>query len=577
MRARRNNLRMSPKLFPFLRSGAFSMLRRFGLYGLCMLLALVAAPVVAADDPGLPELDEATQLKVNAKTLEELGKVADLSEKALEKGLTDANKKFAVRLITSSLFTRASEITEAIFGRSPPDPRWPQLRRLAMTDLERALKVDGDFAPAHLLVGRLQSLPGGDHERAVKAFGEAIRLAADDAAKAEGYLARAGAESNPEKQLADYNEAVKLTPKSALAIRSRGLFQFARGKNEEALADLDAALKLEPDNVETHEARGVALLMLKRLDDAIGAFDKAIELANPKVPGLYTNRARAYALKEDMDKALADLGEAIKINPNELGALLLRARVYQMKQEFDKAMEDVSHVLRLRPGLIAAIEVRAGLYAAQGKFNEAITDLELLAREDPKDKDRLMQLGVLYNAAKKPRRAIEIYDRILKLDAADWGAMYGRADALLSIGKHVEAVKDYEEALKHQPKNSGILNNLAWVLATSPMDNVRNGKRAVELGKLACEITEYKKPHIISTLAAGYAETGDWAKAVETSQKAVDTCEDDDENKPQLLKELQSYKDKKPWRELQNEDEDNPNPKPTPPKSDSPKAPEPSK
>lgn len=546
-------------------------------YGMIVALAFLGvaatrtAPLKAQEDAGLAELDEATQLKLSAKTFDDLGNVVDLAEKAIDKGLSDANKKFALTLITSSLLQRATAVSDAIFRRSPPDPRWPQLRRLAMTDIERALKNDPNFAAGHLLIARLEAMPGGDRERAKKSFDEALRLASDDEAKAETYLARAGFQEEPDKQLEDLNEAVKLAPQSAEAIRTRGMHYFGRGKNEEALADLDAALKLQPDNVETHEARGVALLMLKKFDEAIAAFDKAISIS-PKLPGLYVNRARVYALKEDFDKAMKDLGEALAIDRNDVGALLLRARVYQVQQKFDDAMNDVNRLLRVRPGLIAGIELRAGINAAQGNYKEAIDDLELLRRDDTSDVERAIQLGMIYNAAKRPRKAIEVFDDVLQKSKGNWSAHYGRADALLSIGKHVEAVADYEIALKEQPENSGILNNLAWVLATSPMDNVRNAKRSIELGTKACEVTEFKRPHILSTLAAGYAEAGDWENAVKWSQKSLEVAEDDDENRPQLEKELQSYKDKKPWRELQNEDADAPkDSKPEEPKPDEPK------
>jgi tetratricopeptide (TPR) repeat protein len=529
----------------------------FAMFSWGVVAASPSALLAQAEDAGLAELDEATQLKLTAKTFDDLGSVVDLSEKAIDKGLSEANKKFAQRLITSSLLQRASAVSEAIFKRSPPDPRWPQLRRLAITDIERALKNDPNFAAGHLLLARLEGMPGGNRERAQKSFDEAIKLASDDEEKAAAYLARASFQEEPEKQLEDLNEAVKLAPQDPEAIRTRGMHHFARGKHDEALADLDAALKLQPDNVDTLEARGLTLLTLKKFDEAIAAFDKAISIS-PKLPGLYTNRARVHALKDDFEKAMKDLDEALSIERNDIGALLLRARIYQLQQKYDEAMEDVSRLLRVRPGLIAGIELRAGIHAAQGNFKEAIDDLELLRRDDPGDIDRALQLGMIYNAAKRPRKAIEVFDGILKEHEGNWSAHYGRADALLSIGKHVEAVADYEVALKEQPNNSGILNNLAWVLATSPMDNVRNGKRSIELGTKACEVTEYKRPHIVSTLAAGYAETGDWENAVKWSTKAIEIAEDDDENRPQLEKELQSYKEKKPWRESQNEDADAP-------------------
>ena len=68
----------------------------------------------------------------------------------------------------------------------------------------------------------------------------------------------------------------------------------------------------------------------------------------------------------------------------------------------------------------------------------------------------------------------------------------------------------------------------------------------------ACEITEYKLPHILSTLAACYAETGDFEQAIQWSKKAVELEEaENGENLSDLKNELNSYEESKPWRERQ--------------------------
>jgi hypothetical protein len=93
---------------------------------------------------------------------------------------------------------------------------------------------------------------------------------------------------------------------------------------------------------------------------------------------------------------------------------------------------------------------------------------------------------------------------------------------------------------------------LAWVLATSPDAKLRNGRRAIELATAACKVTDYKFAYILSTLAAAYAETGDFAAAVKWSSKAVQVG--DKEHDDSLKKELESYQAKKPWRELLSEE-----------------------
>ena len=146
-------------------------------------------------------------------------------------------------------------------------------------------------------------------------------------------------------------------------------------------------------------------------------------------------------------------------------------------------------------------------------------------------------------------------------DEENWRAMRARGDALLSIGRHADAVEDYNKALELAPDDDGVLNNLAWVLATSPKDEVRDGKRSIELANKACDVTQYKKPHILSTLAAAYAEMGDFENAIKWSNKAVELGEEDLKDQIEQLKnELKHYQEGKPFRELQNVEE-----KPDPP------------
>ena len=161
----------------------------------------------------------------------------------------------------------------------------------------------------------------------------------------------------------------------------------------------------------------------------------------------------------------------------------------------------------------------------------------------------------------RPRKALRIAERLVKLEETDWQALRLRGDILLALGRHADAIADYESAIENIPESeeddkSGVLNNLSWVLSTSPADEVRNGKRALELGLKACELTKYKKAHILSTLAAAYAEVGDFDKAVEWSTKAVELGgAEENEQLDQLKEELKSYNEKKPWREKKETEE----------------------
>ena len=64
-----------------------------------------------------------------------------------------------------------------------------------------------------------------------------------------------------------------------------------------------------------------------------------------------------------------------------------------------------------------------------------------------------LQLATLYVADERPTKAIKVLDAILDADATNWMARGTRADALLSIGKHAEAIEDYDTALKNKPED----------------------------------------------------------------------------------------------------------------------------
>jgi Flp pilus assembly protein TadD len=88
------------------------------------------------------------------------------------------------------------------------------------------------------------------------------------------------------------------------------------------------------------------------------------------------------------------------------------------------------------------------------------------------------------------------------------------------LGRDREAVAQYREALRLNPNLAGALNNLAWVLAASSDDKLRDGAEAVRLAERACELTHYGQPLFLGTLAAAYAESGRFPEAVTTAKKA---------------------------------------------------------
>lgn len=544
-----------------------------------MTTALLASLVLwhssaRAENEGQADLDKATELQLSADSLNDLEKVADLAESAISKGLDEGNKEFATQLLTSTLYAHASRLSEVIFGRGGNPMARPQIgprealaiRDAAIADLERAFKYNNDLPDAHLLAARLYAI-GVDRDKALASANKAVELLKDDAEKqSKAYLLRGVLQKEADDQIADYSKAAELDPKNADAWRARGLSHLTKGENEKAAADFQKMVEADDDNVQNITLLVDTLTTLKKYDEATKLVEKLIE-TNPKASLGYTARARLRSLQGKDDEALEDLNKALELSPTDVAALLMRARHHYTKKETEKAKADVDRALEIRPGLVQAIMMQAVLAAEQGDMKQAIENMQLLVNADPANPEWKLQLAQFLSADKRPRKAIETVNEVLEDDKENSVALRIRGDAYLSIGKHKEAVADLEAALKNDPKNSGILNNLAWVLSTSPDDDVRDGKRAVELATKACEETEYKRPHILSTLAAAYAETGDFETAIKWSTKAVEMSAGDEVNKEvqeQLKQELDGYKEKKPFRERQETEEKSEPKKPSP-------------
>jgi hypothetical protein len=94
------------------------------------------------------------------------------------------------------------------------------------------------------------------------------------------------------------------------------------------------------------------------------------------------------------------------------------------------------------------------------------------------------------------------------------------ADQLNKAGKFAEALQEYRTAARLHPNDPMALNNLAWGLAANHRQELRNGKEAVQLASKAVELTGQQQPFFIGTLAAAYAEDGQFAKAIEMAEKA---------------------------------------------------------
>ena len=137
-----------------------------------------------------------------------------------------------------------------------------------------------------------------------------------------------------------------------------------------------------------------------------------------------------------------------------------------------------------------------------------------------------------------------------KLSGPQLASAYATRGQLYSaIGAHQAAVEDLDNALGSGSRDAEVYNTLAWLLATSTQDGLRNAQRAKELALTACELTRYQEPNFVDTLAAAHAEAGEFDEALRLQQKALDFPEFEKRFGREARNRLELYAARRPYRE----------------------------
>lgn len=134
----------------------------------------------------------------------------------------------------------------------------------------------------------------------------------------------------------------------------------------------------------------------------------------------------------------------------------------------------------------------------------------------------LNDLGVILKDQGHIKEAMENFRKVIRIDPEFAESLENMGDILAHRGDFGEAIADFRKAIQITPNNVGVLDYLAWLLATTPDARLRNGTEAVQLAEHACDLTHYRDPASITTLAAAFAEVGRFDDAMAASQKAQD-------------------------------------------------------
>lgn len=424
----------------------------------------------------------------------------------------------------------------------------------------------------------------GDMDKAIADFNTAVELAPKDARMRLNRGLAYKKSGDIERATQDFNDALELDSELIGAYENRGLIHLRNNDLVNAVRDFDAVISLNPQSVRIRELRGRCLIDLGKAADAIIDFTKILERDPQSVNALfyrgnayesmgqyenalldynhvlkilprnaivYFRRGKTYHATDNLETALQDLNKALSIDADNVYFLRERADIYKDKEQYQKAVADLNRLLKQIPNSVPDLISRASSLKMLDQSAEAIHDLSLALKVDPgHDLAPLAHYirGDLRRVAGDFESAIVDYDHAL-LGARSPEILYLRSKCYRNLGKPEQAIAGLRESIAINPDYIQALNGLAWILATWPSEEIRDGEHAVVHARHACELSDWKDPLLLDTLAAAYAESGDFQSARNYLDAAIQLMDDEIQVKSEVVRKQKLYKANKPYRE----------------------------
>jgi tetratricopeptide (TPR) repeat protein len=369
--------------------------------------------------------------------------------------------------------------------------------------------------------------------------------------------------------ITNFTKAIRLNPNDLNAHVNRGLAYAGKGYIQLAAIDYTRAIHMKPDDAAIYSRRGDAYLSVNEYARAITDYSEAIHL-DPK-PSYFNNRGKAYLLKRDYSKAAADYSKAasmagnygpasrnaisnltytIELDPTNRDAYYNRGIALSHDGDYVTATADLSEAIRLGRKTAETYVARGIAYDHAKDYDRAIADFNEAIRIAPDTGKAYCARGIARIQLRQVDEAIADFTQAIHLGEKTPECYGNRAAAFQRKHDYTAAVADFEETVRLDPQFATGHNGLAWVLAVCPDSKVRDGKKAVEHAREACELTQWNNASYLDTLAAAYAESGSFGEAVQWQKKCLELNVLHPTDAVQGARDrLGLYEQKKPYRE----------------------------
>jgi tetratricopeptide (TPR) repeat protein len=227
-------------------------------------------------------------------------------------------------------------------------------------------------------------------------------------------------------------------------------------------------------------------------------------------------RAHVFASEENLFR------DTLAKNPAAWGIQSDYGVILAARKNYPEAVEHFVASLQANPDNPDAQSNLGQALALQGKLEEAEPHYLAALKIKPDDPQTHRRLASLLMRQGRKREALaHLHMTVVLSPRPDLRLRLDYANLLIQTGDLRQAVAQLRRAVLLQSDSVEALNNLAWLLATSSDDKVRNGAEAVQYAERASRLPPVKGMCVPGTLAAAYAEAGRFSEAVATAEKAV--------------------------------------------------------
>jgi tetratricopeptide (TPR) repeat protein len=326
---------------------------------------------------------------------------------------------------------------------------------------------------------------------------------------------------SPDETLAYCDEQIQHNKEDPRIWRLRALAWLGKGDARKSLYSLEESLRLDPIYSDALADRGLARAKTGDYESALRDYDEALRIDSTN-PTIFYRRGYVWLKKELFENAITDCNQAIALDADCDVAFVFRGDAAFFQNELDSAIADYTSAVQKNPKNVAALRNRALCQMKRREVDQALVDIDQAIKIVPQESFYHWIRGCCLTLNGDYPKAIDSMTESLRLQPNQPAAYVARGRIFQLMNKEHEALDDFESAAALDRNNASSLFEVALSLATSPNDDVRDGRRAIEFAKKACEISKWQIDAFIAALAAGYAAKGDWENAIRYQKDAIE-------------------------------------------------------